>query len=114
MGWVSLANRTPDSFSSAPLRIGGIYSSWSVTLHVDPAAIFIAQISLYALFKPKVLAYISGITFQNGSFLDLSHSAPPAVEWAWAQSVTFVLRRSDVLSYEGQAMALATVTTYRG
>jgi len=115
MAWVSLQNMTPDSFSSRKLDNGGAIISMSATIHVDPTDIFVAQISLSAVFRPGVYAYISGITLQNGDFIDLSWSLPNAVAWAWTQSVTFVLTRTDPLNQNaGKAYALATVTTYRG
>src|SRR5215472_15525108 len=101
MGWVSLAGMTPDSFSSVKLNIGGAIIGESVTIHVDPADIFVAQISLTALFVPGVYAYISGITLQNGDFIDLSRSGLCDLEWAWTESVTFVLTRYPPDQYGG-------------
>jgi len=115
MGWVSLVNTTPESFSAAKLNMGGAIISHSVTLHVNPANIFVAQISLTALFVPGVYTYIAGITLQNGDYIDLSRARPLLndLEWSWAESVTFVLTRTDRLNQSaGSAWALATVTTY--
>jgi len=114
MGWVSLANTTPDTFISRRLENGGAIIGMSLTIQVNPADIFVAQISLSSVIRPGIYAYISGITLQNGDFIDLSRSQLSDVEWAWARSVTFVLTRVDPLNQNaGRGRALATVTTYR-
>ncbi len=113
MGWVSLESAKLDSFSSASLFVAqATPASVSVTLFVNPAEIFVAQISLtevvFAGAYNGANAFISGITLQNGDIIDFLNK-PTDIEWAWTQSVTFALVR---LSDYTAATALATVTTY--
>jgi hypothetical protein len=108
MGWANLQNAKPDSFSSATLWAAEGTTS-SVTVFVDPADIFVAQISLTQVETLTggifANAFISGITFQNGGFIDFPNK-PNNIEGAWAQSVTFALTAGP------GGTALATVTSY--
>jgi hypothetical protein len=115
MGYVSLQNAKLDSLAAASLSVAG--TSSSVTLFVNPTDIFVAQIALTQVqtgvgregvgLPPVINAYISGITLQNGVVIDFPDT-PNLIEYAWTESVTFVLEPDEFTS----ASAVATVSTY--
>ena len=114
MGWVNLQGTTLDSFMTHDLVIGGIIIGRTVKMYVDPADFVVAQIALSGYHASSgVFSYIADVTLQGGFTIDLSHIQPFDVEYAWMESVTFGLYRTDPGDYPGHGNALATVTSYR-
>jgi hypothetical protein len=113
MGVVNLQNATLDTYSAATLSVDYDDQSSSATLFVNPADIFLAQISLSLVHTllpaTGASAYISSIMLQNGDVFEFVDQ-PNHLEWAWVQSVTFVLTNTALGS---NAKALATITTYK-
>ena len=111
MGWVNFANTKPDSFNAVKLTALLGVPSVSATLFVNPSDIFVAQIALTAvafLNAGEAVAYISGITLQDGTPIQFS-GQPADMEFAWTESViTFVLTQL----YHAGSEALATANTY--